>query len=177
MFQSAFNHGFGARLAKPFQQMFFKRSRVHTNTHGTPMVLGRLHNFTHPIRRSNIPRIDPQTSRTGLSRFNGAFIMEMNVGHDRNRNFSHDLFERSARGLIRTRHAHDISARLFQLLDLLDSRLHVRRNRIRHRLHSNGRISADRHRSNMDLPALTTFNIAPRTNTHLIFPFKWGATP
>ena len=74
------------------------------------MITRRAHHITHPIRRANIARVDPQTRRPCLSRFNGTLIMEMNIGDDRHRRLRGNLRQRRGAGFIRARDANDIRA-------------------------------------------------------------------
>jgi hypothetical protein len=94
--------------------------------------------------------------------------MEMNIGDDRHFYLAHDVLERQRRILVGARDAHDIRTGAFQRLDLLDRRLDVARDRVRHRLHGDRRIAADRHIADINLAASTAVNITIRANAHLI---------
>ena len=66
----------------------------------------------------------------------------------------HDRRQGRGRFLVGAGDPHDIGAGLLQLADLGDGRRRVGGQRVGHRLHRDRRIAADRHRADMDLPAL-----------------------
>ncbi len=73
------------------------------------MILGRLDHFAHAFFIADIAGIDPQTGSARFGSFDGAFIVEMDVGHDRHRAFARrSSFKRRGRGLVRCRNPHDI---------------------------------------------------------------------
>jgi len=65
------------------------------------MIARRLHHLAHPRRIANIARIDPQTGGTGLGCLDGAAIMEMDIGNNRNRTLRTNSFQRRGAVFIR----------------------------------------------------------------------------
>ena len=82
--ERAFDHRFGAGLAIFLQQVRFQRAGIDADAHGAAMVLGRLHHFLHALGRADIAGIDAQAGGAVHRRLDGALVVEMDVGHDRN---------------------------------------------------------------------------------------------
>ena len=88
------NHRFRARLAILLQKIFFKRTGIHAYADGTVIIFCRLDNFTDALGRADVAGIDAQTGRSRHRRFNSAFIMEVNIRHDRHRDLFNDFLQR-----------------------------------------------------------------------------------
>ena len=71
--------------------MFFQGSGVHTNTDGAIVIFGGLYHLFDTLCAADIAGIDPQTSGTRFGGFDGAFVVEMNVGDDWHAHLWNDL--------------------------------------------------------------------------------------
>jgi hypothetical protein len=58
-------------------------------------ILGRLDHFAHALGVADVAGVDAQAGGTGHGGLDGAFVVEMDVGHDRHRAFGHDVFQRA----------------------------------------------------------------------------------
>ena len=130
------------------------------------MILRRLHHVAHALGGSDIAGIDAQAGGTRLGRFDGALIVEMDIGHDGHLHRLHDGRQGRGRFLVGAGDAHDIGAGRLQLANLRDRRRGIGRQGVRHRLHRDGRIAADGHLAYVDLPALAPVDVAVGTDTH-----------
>ncbi len=104
MVERALDQRLGARLAVFFEQILFERAGVDADPHRAVMVLGRLDDLAHPLRRADVAGVDPEARRAALGRLDRAAIVEMDVGDDRHRHLAHDLLQRKRRFLVRARH-------------------------------------------------------------------------
>ncbi len=166
MAKGAFHHGFRTRLAELLEQIAFQRTCIHPNPHRAAMILGRLHDLFHALFRTDIARVDAQARRARLGRFNGPFVVEVNVGHDGHARGVHDRPQRSRRFLIGARDPHDVGAGVLEALDLFNGRARIGGQRVGHRLHGDRRIPADCHGADMDLPRFSPHDVAVRPNAH-----------
>jgi hypothetical protein len=91
MVEAGFHHRIGARLAVLVQQVFFQAAGVHPDADRTAVVLGRPHHLGHALGVTDVAGVDPQAGSPRLGRLDRAFVVEMDVGDDRNRAFRHDL--------------------------------------------------------------------------------------
>ena len=92
--ETGFHHRLGTWLAVFLQQVLFERSRIHANADRTSMIAGSLDDLADALFRPDVARVDPQTGRSGFGCFDGAFVVEMYVGHDGHGTFCHDRFQR-----------------------------------------------------------------------------------
>ena len=83
MVERAFDHRFGAGLAIALEQILLQRAGIDADAHRAAVILGRLHDFAHALRRTDIAGIDAQAGRARFGRLDGALVVEMDVGHDR----------------------------------------------------------------------------------------------
>ena len=127
---------------------------------------GGLRHFPDAIGRADIAGIDAQAGGAGLGGLDGALIMEMDVGDDRDLDLLDDVLQRRGRFLVGARDAHDVDAGLFGAADLRDRRLDVGGQRVGHRLHADRGVAADRHIADHDLTALTPVNVSVGPNAH-----------
>ena len=159
--QPAFDHRVGARLAIFLQQVLLKRSRVHTDPDRAAVILGRLDHLADPLLGTDIAGIDAKTGRACLGGFDGAFVVEMDIRHDRNRAFAHDLAQRSGRVLVGRRDPNDIGPRLRRRQNLRDRGLNVGRVGIGHRLHADRRIAPNGNRTDVNLAGRAAVDVPP----------------
>ena len=83
-------------------------------------------------------------------------VVEVDVGHDRERRARRDALEARQRVGVRDRDAHDLASRLGEARDLGEGGYGVARVGGGHRLHGDGRAAADRHRADHDGTGLAT---------------------
>ncbi len=177
MVERALDQSLGAGLAIFLEQVLFEGARVYADADRAAIGLGRIDHFAHPIGRSDIARVDAQTSRTGIGRFERAFVVEMDVRDDRYAAGADDLLQRGGAFHIGAGHADDVDARILAAADLVDRRLRVGRERVGHRLHGDRRIAANGNVADHDLAALAARNVAPRTDGHGISSFRRPIAP
>ena len=133
------------------------------------MILCRLDDFAHTFGRPNVTRIDPQARRTGFGSFNRTFVMEMDVGHDRDIDLFDNVLKRERGFLIRAGHTHDVCTGFFQTMDLRNCRVHIGGQGVCHRLHRDRCVAADFHIPDKDFAAFAAFNIAIWADAHFRF--------
>ena len=164
MIHSAFDHGVGARFAVFFQQVLFKRTCVHSDPDGTIVVARGLDDLLDALFIADVPRIDAQAGGPGLGRLDPAFVVKVDVGHDRHRALAHDLLKRGRAVLIGDRDPHDVDARIRSRLDLCERRLHIRRQRVGHGLDRDRRIAPHGDVAHHDLARFPAVDVAPRAD-------------
>ena len=108
------------------------------------MIARRLHHLANPRRIANIARIDPQTGGTGLGCLDGAAIMEMDIGNNRNRTLRTNGFQRRGAVFIGAGHPHNISTGRRRRIDLRQGAVNITCQAVGHGLHRNWRIAANR---------------------------------
>ena len=161
MVESAFDHRLGTGLAVAFQQVPLQRSGIDADPHRTAVVARCGDHLAHPIRRADIAGIDPQAGRPRLGRFDAAFVVEVDVGHDRDRGGPHDRRQGGGRVLVRAGDPHDIGAGLFQGPHLGDGRRRIAGHRVGHRLDRDRRVPTDLYGTDADLAAFAPLNGPP----------------
>ena len=164
MIHPAFDHRIGAWLAVFLKQVTFQRPCVDADADRTIIVPRGLDHLFDALFVADIAGVDPQTGGPRLGGFDSAFVVEMDIRHDRHRYLAHDLFQRLGAFDIRHRHTHDIGPHIGSSLNLRNRRFDIRRQRVRHRLHRDRRIAPDRHIPHHDLTGLPAVNVAPRAN-------------
>ena len=137
------------------------------------MIARGLDHFLHAFLGPDIAGVDPQARRPRLRRFNGAAVVEMDIGHDRHIHFAHNFSQSRSRFLGRARHAHNINAGQFAPADLRNRRRCVLGGRIRHGLHGNRRIAAHRHAPDMDQAGFAALDLLIGTIGHATDPECW----
>ena len=70
--------------------MLFQRPCIHPDAEGTAVILGGFHHLGDALGIADIAGVDAQAGSACNGGFNGAFVVEMNVGHDGHRAFGHD---------------------------------------------------------------------------------------
>ena len=166
MIEGTFDHRLRTRLAVLFKQVPLQRTGVDADTHGAAVVLGRLHHRLHPLGRTNIAWIDAQTCRPRFRRLDRPFVVEMDVGDDRHLDFAHNLAQRLGRCLVRAGDPHDIGAGVLKFLDLCHGGGDIRGQRVGHRLHADGGITANGDLADVDFAACTPLNITIGPHAH-----------
>ena len=125
--QRALDHRLGTRLAVALEQLALERAGVDADAHGAAVVAGGLHHLAHAAGRADVAGIDAQAGRAGLGRLDGAFVVEVDVGHDRHARGLDDGRQGRGRRLVRAGDAHDVGAGLLQRPHLGDRRRRRRR--------------------------------------------------
>ena len=90
-----------------------------------------------------LPGFEPQLGDAGLDRGQRHFVIEVNVGDDRNGRTVHDRRQTCGVGRILHGHANDFAAFHRETVDLFERFVGVGRVRRRHRLHGDRMIPAD----------------------------------
>ena len=164
MVEAALHHRVGGRFAVFVQEVLFQRTRVHADADRTVVITGGFDHFFDPRFIPDVTRIDAQAGRAREGGFDAAFVVEMDVSHDRHGAFAANLFHRGRGCLVRHRNAHDVSACFGCADDLVQRGLYVMGQGIRHGLHRDRRVPTHGHIANHDLARFTTVDIAPRTD-------------
>ena len=164
MIQPAFHHRFRARLAVLFQQVLFQRPGIDPDADRTTVILGCLDHLTHARGIADVARIDPQAGGASLGGFDGALVVEMDVGHDGHGAFGDDRLQRLRRVPVGRGNPDDVGTRNRTALHLFDCGGHIRGQRVGHRLDRNRRVTAHGHFPHPDLTRLAPVNVAPGAN-------------
>ena len=69
------------------KELFFDAARIRTHPHGNMMLLYAVRHQRDFLFAADVPGIDTQLIRAVFHRQHGKTRREMNVRHDRNRNF------------------------------------------------------------------------------------------
>ena len=64
-------------------RMTLQRAGIHADTDGAAVVAGGLHHIAHPVLGADIAGIDAKAGRARLRRFDAAFVVKVDVGHER----------------------------------------------------------------------------------------------
>ena len=126
------------------------------------MIASGLDHLSHPLRRTDIAGIYAQAGSARLGGLDAAFVVEMDIGDDRDLGRLDDSRKGRGRLLVWTGYPDDVGAGLLELADLVDGRRRIAGDRIGHRLHGDRRIAADRHRADVNLARLAALDMAPR---------------
>jgi len=167
--QRALDHGVGAGLAVLFQEIALQRAGVNADAHGASVVAGGLNHLADAVGGANVAGIDPQAGSAGLGRLDPAFVVEVDVGHERDLGRLGDRAERRGGLLVGTGDPHDVCAGLLELADLVDGRGRIGGQRIGHRLDGDRRIATHLHGADADLAARPSLDRAPRPDGGVIF--------
>ena len=162
MVKRAFNQGVGARLTVLLQQILFETACIHADADCTTIGLGGVDDLVHPLCTSNIARVDAKTRGASVCRLQRAFIMEVDVGNDRDICRADNLFQRSGAFNIGAGNANNIDACILTTADLVDGRTCIAGQRVGHGLHRYRRIAANGNITDHDLAGWATRYIAPR---------------
>ena len=128
-----------------------QRSGVHADADGDSTVLGLSSDRLDLLWLAQVPWVQPKALDARLKRCVGHLLMKVNVGDDWDWRAGDDVRKTLRRCLLVAGAAHDVCSSCRQLVDLLESSLHVRRLRRGHRLDGNTGITADLHRADLDL--------------------------
>jgi hypothetical protein len=83
MVQCAFDQRLGARLAIFFEQVLFQAAGIDPDADRAAIGSGGGDDFSDPLGRADVARVDAQAGRAGIGGFERALVVEMNVGDDR----------------------------------------------------------------------------------------------
>ena len=159
--EGALHHRVGTGFAVLLQKVPFQRAGVHADAHGAAVVPRRLHDLPDPRRRADVARIDTKARGAGLGRFDAAFVVEMDVGHEGDLGGLGDHLERPGGVLVGAGDADDVRARFLQLAHLGDGRFSVRRQGVSHRLDADRGVAADFDRADSNLSGRAAIDSPP----------------
>ncbi len=91
MVERAFDQRLGAGLAIFFEQVLLEAAGIDPDADRAAIGLGGVDHFPYPLGRADVAGIDAQAGRAGISRFERALIVEMDVGNDRHACRADDL--------------------------------------------------------------------------------------
>jgi hypothetical protein len=151
----------GAGLAIFVQQVLFQRTGVDADADGTAVVAGGLDHLAHPVGRTDVARVDAQAGGAGLGGLDGAFVVEMDVGHDRHRAFADDFAQGPGRGFVGGGDADNIGPGLGGGDDLRQRGPHVRTVGVGHGLDRDRRVAPHGDAADHDLARFAAFDVAP----------------
>ena len=117
---------------------------------GTPAVLGRVQHLALPFELADVARIDAHLRHARLDGLEGIAVVKVDVGDHGAWCTRHHLGERVCILGPRHGHAHDVGSSFVEARDLFDAVLDVVRLARRHRLHRDGRATADLDGSYLD---------------------------
>ena len=124
-------------------QVLLEGAGVYADTDRDVPLLRAVHDGPDFLVRADVPRVDTDLIRAVFHRFDGHAVVEMDVGHERNRDLLLDLTNRQ-RGLVgRHSAADDLAAGLLEAVDLRDGRRDVLRLRVAHGLDCDRVLPAD----------------------------------
>ncbi len=170
MVERTFDERLGAGFAVFFEQVAFEAAGVDADADRAAIGLGGVDDFADALVRTDIAGVDAQARGAGVGGFQGALVMEMNVGDDRHARRADDLLQCSGAVLVGARDADDVGARFLAAADLVDRRPGVAGRRVGHRLDADRRIAADGDIADHDLARDAPFDIAPGADGHEISP-------
>src|SRR5512135_3620848 len=81
--ESALNDGLGSGMLILFEQAFFERTCVHSNTDWDAPVFTRVHHFGNFALSADVSGIDPEPVNALLRGFERKTIVEMDIGNQR----------------------------------------------------------------------------------------------
>ena len=124
-------------------QVLLEGAGVYADTDRDVPLLRAVHDSPDLLVRADVARVDTDLIRAVFHRFDGHAVVEVNVGHERNRDLLLDLTNRQ-RGLV-GRHgaADDLAAGLLEAVNLRDGRRNVLRLRVAHGLDCDRVLPAD----------------------------------
>ncbi len=118
---------------------------------GVPLRLREVHDLGDLLRPADVAGVQAHAVRARVDRLERERVVEVDVGDHGDRRAHDDLLQRLDVLVARHRDAHDVRARLGDLLDLVHRRLEIRGLGLRHRLHDDRRAAADRDGADVDL--------------------------
>ena len=118
-------------------------------------LLGRLDDSLDLLLAADVARVEAQGVDALMDGLERELVVKVDVRDERHRDLAQDVAE-VLRGLhVGHGETHDVATRCLQGADLGDGRFGVRRLRIRHRLHGDGRPAADGDLADVDLARRT----------------------
>jgi len=161
MVQRAFDERLGAGLAILLEQVLLETPGIDADADRAAVRARRGNHFLDAVLGTDVARIDAKASSAGVGGFQGALVVEVDVGDDRHVRRAHDLPQRRGAVLVGAGYADDVDARLFAAADLIDRRARIGSRRVGHRLNGHGRVSAHGDGPDHDLARLTPNDISP----------------
>ena len=111
----AFHHALSGRSAILFMNVLFQRTAVNADANRYMVFLTYRHNRLHIFFAADISRIQTYLINAGLYRSDGQSIVIMNIRNKRDMCTLPDFSDGSCIRFIYNRHAHQLTANLFQL--------------------------------------------------------------
>ena len=142
--QRAFHQPLGARLPVLRQNILLNRPGVHTDANRDVVRLCRRRQFPNVRFAADIAGIDAQLVDAVFRRGNGKAVVEMDIRHQRHGRAVHQRADGAGAILVVHADAHDVAARFRQGANLPKRRLCVARVGVRHGLHPDRVVSAQR---------------------------------
>ena len=146
------------RLAIFALERLLQRTGVHTNANGNVAVPGRTDHGTDAVIAADIARIDPETVNTQFCYPKSDFVIEVDVGNQRQGNLLPNLPERLSGVHGRNGNTHYVRTCLLQCLDLANGGLYVTGFGVGHALHRNRRVTTHRNIAHHDLAGFASDN-------------------
>ena len=144
MSQRRFNHGLRRGSAILPQQVLLQRTAINSNSNWYPLRLRRAHHLAHTLMRTDVSGIQAQLVDTSFKRHQREFVMEMNVGDERDIGYTFpDLFQCDCGVIVRHSETHDLASGARHLSNLRHRGADVSGIGLRHRLHHDRRAAAD----------------------------------
>ncbi|CAL2070463.1 protein of unknown function [Streptomyces murinus] len=165
--QGALDERLRGGLAVLLEQAAVQGARVHTDADRGAVLLGDLGDLLDlVVELLDVARVHPDRGAAGLDGGEDVLGLEVDVRDHRELGLAGDGGERVGVVLSGAGHADDLAAGGGQLGDLLEGGADVGRTGRGHRLDRYGRVSADRHASDLDLPALAALGELGRYGRH-----------
>ncbi len=149
--EGGFHQGFRADLAVFGQDVLLQTAPVDADADGDILLPTGVRHRLHPVRGTDIARVDAHLIRPGGDALQGQFIVEVDVHHQRNIAVLLDGADGLGRGFVWHCYPDDLAARFFQASDLLDGGFRVVGAGIAHGLDGDGRAAAHRDAAHFDL--------------------------
>ena len=137
-------------LAQALVDLLGQRTGVDPDPKRDLPFLRRGDDLDHLVTVRDVAGVEAQAVDARLDRHEGEGVVVVDVGDDRQRRALDDVPQRQGSLAIGHRRAHDLAARLLQLVDLSQRRLDVAGVGLGHRLHGDGRGSPDDDAPNVD---------------------------
>ena len=166
--ERALDHRFGAWLAVFLEQVGLQRTGIDADAHRAAMILGRLHHFAHALGAADIAGIDAQAGRAVHRRLDGALVVKMDIGHDRNIRRGGNRLHRLGGVFVGAGNAHDIGARFLDAADLVDGGAGIAGDGVGHGLDRDRRVAAHGNLAHHDLARLAPVNVAISADAHCL---------
>ncbi len=148
--QRALDQGFGVGFAVFLQQMPLQRAGIDADAHRAAVVAGGLDDLLHPLVAADVAGVDAQAGGAAVGGFQGAPVVEMDIGDDRHADLADDVLQRQRAFLVGAGDPDDIHAGGFGAPDLRHGAGDVGGQRVGHGLHRDRCAVAHRDRADID---------------------------